>query len=238
MQVVRALTRHSRPFFDSQPEGFCETPVAALFPSLYFAEEESLALLDALEANMASLVDTLEPLDAAALARLCPVLRTGPGAALRGFLDPTGLKLDADALLQSFARKGPARKGRRDPARPSRRGDRAAGRRLGRRRRRFSAHPHQCRRRLVRPDRRARRRRAARARAETPHDHRRRSRHGHDRLAVRAQRRRRFLHARRGRAACSSPRSTRSPTMPATRSRTIMTSPSPPIGSSITRRCR
>src|SRR5205085_2868728 len=103
--VVRALTRQSRPFFEAQPLGFCETPVAALFPTLYFAEEEALPLLDSLEANMASLVDTLEPLDAAALASLCPVLKTGPGAALRGFLDPTGLKLDADALLQSFARQ-------------------------------------------------------------------------------------------------------------------------------------
>ena len=103
-EVVRALTRHSRPFFEHQPEGFCETPVATLFPSLYFAEEEALPRLEVLEANMAALVDTLEPLDAAALARICPVLKTGTGAALRGFLDPTGLKLDADALLQSFAR--------------------------------------------------------------------------------------------------------------------------------------
>ncbi len=102
--VVRALTRRSRPFFEHQPEGFCETQVAALFPSLYFAEEEALPLLDALESNMARLVDTLEPLDAAALAKVCPVLKTGAGAALRGFLDPTGLRLDADALLQSFAR--------------------------------------------------------------------------------------------------------------------------------------
>lgn len=102
--VVRALTLHSRPFFEAQPEGFCDTPVAWLSPSLYFAEEAALPLLDTLEANMASLVETLEPLDAAALIRLCPVLRTGPGAALRGFLDPTGLKLDADALLQSYAK--------------------------------------------------------------------------------------------------------------------------------------
>jgi D-arginine dehydrogenase len=103
--VVRALTRHSRPFFEAQPEGFCDTPVAHLFPSLYFAEEEALPLLDAIEANMADLVDTLEPLNQAALTRLCPVIRTGPGAAVRGMLDPTGLKLDADALLQSFARQ-------------------------------------------------------------------------------------------------------------------------------------
>jgi D-arginine dehydrogenase len=102
--AVRGLTRHSRPFFESQPEGFCDTPVATLSPSLYFAEEQALPLLDSLEANMASLVDTLEPLDAAALTRLCPVLKTGPEAAVRGFLDPTGLKLDADALLQSCAR--------------------------------------------------------------------------------------------------------------------------------------
>ena len=109
--AVRALTRRSRPFFEAQPEGFCETPVATLSPSLYFAEEETLPRLEALETDMASLVDTLEPLDEAALTRLCPVIRTGPGAAVRGFLDPTGLKLDADALLQSFARAVRARGG-------------------------------------------------------------------------------------------------------------------------------
>ncbi len=104
-EVVRALTRHSRPFFEDQPEGFCDTPVATLSPSLYFAEESALPLLDALEANMGPLVASLQRLDEAALARLCPVIRTGPDAAVRGFLDPTGLKLDADALLQSFARQ-------------------------------------------------------------------------------------------------------------------------------------
>lgn len=104
-EAVRALTHHSRPFFEHQPEGFSDTPVAWLSPSLYFAEAETVPRLEAQIANMAALVDTLEPLDAAALARLCPVIRTGPGAAVRGLLDPTGLKLDADALLQSFARQ-------------------------------------------------------------------------------------------------------------------------------------
>jgi len=110
-EAVRALTRHSRPFFERQPDGFCETPVAWLSPSLYFADEETLPLLDALATNMASLVDTLELLDPAALLRLCPVIKTGPGAAMRGILDPTGLKLDADALLQSFAKAVRARGG-------------------------------------------------------------------------------------------------------------------------------
>jgi D-arginine dehydrogenase len=107
--AVRALTQHSRPFFERQPEGFSDTPIAWLSPSLYFAEEETIPLLDAQIANMARLVDTLELLDAAALTRLCPVIKAGPGAAVRGLLDPTGLKLDADALLQSFARQLRAR---------------------------------------------------------------------------------------------------------------------------------
>jgi len=110
-EAVRALTRHSRPFFEHQPEGFCDTPIAWLSPSLYFAEEAALPRLDAQMANMAELVDTLEPLDAAALVRLCPVIKAGPGAAMRGLLDPTGLKLDADALLQSFSRQLRARGG-------------------------------------------------------------------------------------------------------------------------------
>ena len=46
--------------------------------------------------------DAIRPVDAAEMAALCPVLRTGPP--VRGLFDPTGLKLDADALLQSFAR--------------------------------------------------------------------------------------------------------------------------------------
>jgi D-arginine dehydrogenase len=70
-----------------------------------------LPRLEAQMANKAALVDTLEPLDEAALARLCPVIRTGPGAAVRGLLDPTGLKLDADVLLQAYARQLRARGG-------------------------------------------------------------------------------------------------------------------------------
>jgi D-arginine dehydrogenase len=102
--AVRGLTAWSRTFFEAQPEGFCATPVARVAPSLYFATEEMLPALDALHAEMARFTDRTRLLDADGLAALCPVIRTGPGAAVRGILDPTGLKLDADALLQSFAR--------------------------------------------------------------------------------------------------------------------------------------
>ena len=112
--VVRALTAHSRPFFEAQPEGFCETPVSRIFPSLYFAAEDGLPALAALEAGMAVFTDSIRLVGPAEMAALCPVLK----APVRGLLDPTGLKLDSDALLQSFARRvraagGEIRTGRR-----------------------------------------------------------------------------------------------------------------------------
>jgi D-arginine dehydrogenase len=60
--------------------------------------------LEALHAEMARFTNAVRFIDADELSALCPVLKTGPGAAIRGVLDPTGLKLDADALLQSFGR--------------------------------------------------------------------------------------------------------------------------------------
>jgi D-arginine dehydrogenase len=113
-EVVRALTAGSRPFFERQPEGFCETSIARTFPSLYFAAGDSLPALAALEADMAAFTDAIQSVGAAEMAALCPVLK----APARGLLDPTGLKLDADALLQSLARQvraggGEIRTGRR-----------------------------------------------------------------------------------------------------------------------------
>jgi D-arginine dehydrogenase len=97
--AVKALTAHSRPAFTSD--------LARPFPSLYFADEAHLPILAAMGAAMAAFTDAARPLDAGAMAALCPALKTGPGAALAGLLDPTGLKLDADALLQSYARRIP-----------------------------------------------------------------------------------------------------------------------------------
>jgi D-arginine dehydrogenase len=103
--AVRGLTAWSRGFFETQPESFCETPIARLSPSLYFATEEMLPALANLQEEMARFTDAVRLLDEDGLTDACPVIRTGAGAAVRGILDPTGLKLDADALLQSFARE-------------------------------------------------------------------------------------------------------------------------------------
>jgi D-arginine dehydrogenase len=92
--TVRALTAHSRDFFTP--------PFAEPFPTLYFAEEEYLDRLAALEAAMAEVTDAIRRVDGAEMARLFPPLRP---SAVAGLLDPTGLKLDADLILQHFARE-------------------------------------------------------------------------------------------------------------------------------------
>jgi D-arginine dehydrogenase len=96
--AVRGLTAWSRAFYEADPA------LARTAATLYFADEASRPRLDALGAGMARFTDAIETVDAAAIARLCPALRAGEGGAVAGLYDPTGLKLDADALLQSFAK--------------------------------------------------------------------------------------------------------------------------------------
>src|SRR4051812_29546794 len=104
--AVRGLTAWSRSFFESQPDGFCEAPVSRVFHSLYFATDASLNALLALNEEMVRFTDATEWIeDEARIAELCPALRIGgEDGAIAAILDPSGLKLDADALLQSFAR--------------------------------------------------------------------------------------------------------------------------------------
>lgn len=97
--AVRAMTAWSRALFEADPA------LARVAATLYFADEASRPALDALGAGMARFTDAIETVGAEEIARLCPALRTGAGGAVTGLLDPTGLKLDADALLQRFARE-------------------------------------------------------------------------------------------------------------------------------------
>jgi D-arginine dehydrogenase len=91
---VRALTAYSRDFFTP--------PFAAPFPTLYFADADNVERLEALAAGMAEVTDAIRVVEAPEMARLFPPLRP---SAIRGLLDPTGLKLDADLILQHLAKQ-------------------------------------------------------------------------------------------------------------------------------------
>ncbi|WP_136162045.1 NAD(P)/FAD-dependent oxidoreductase [Sphingomonas flavalba] len=108
--TVRALTRWSRAFFLDPPDGF--SPLCHRMPALFVATAEMLDTLATLEATTRGLSPGVERLDAEGMRALCPVLRLGDDAIVAGFADHDGLKLDADALLQGYARAARAGGGR------------------------------------------------------------------------------------------------------------------------------
>jgi D-arginine dehydrogenase len=102
--AVRGMTAWSRPFFERPPEGFSETPLARIMATVYAATEEQLPRIDALAASMATFTDKVERIGPERIRALCPVARTGQGHAVAALYDPTGLKIEAAALLQGYAR--------------------------------------------------------------------------------------------------------------------------------------
>lgn len=102
--LVRALTAYSRPFFDTPPEGFSETPLAEPVPAMFIATEAMRDALGDLHAAMARYTDTVSVASVDEMRALCPVLRFGADGIVAGLIDSGGRRLDADALLQGFAR--------------------------------------------------------------------------------------------------------------------------------------
>ena len=104
-ETVRALTRWSQPFFAEPPEGFSPVPLARTTPALFVARDEMLDELDALEARMTPLSAGVARVTKAEMLALCPLLRTGSDAIVAAVVDRLGQRLDADALLQGYARQ-------------------------------------------------------------------------------------------------------------------------------------
>ena len=101
--LIRSLTLASRPFFDAPPERFSDLPLGRRMPVLVHARADELDALEELDAAIAPFA-TLARLDAAGVAELCPLLRTGEGGTVAGIADRNGLRLDPHAMLQGFSR--------------------------------------------------------------------------------------------------------------------------------------
>ncbi len=99
-RIVRALTAHSRDHFLGAGEGTLSRRSTALF----VATGEMVPALNALQQDMAAFTDGVRPIDADAMRRLFPPLRTGGEAVVAGLVCPEGLRLDSDAMLQAYAR--------------------------------------------------------------------------------------------------------------------------------------
>jgi D-arginine dehydrogenase len=109
--AVKGLTAYSRAFFETPPKGFRETPLCRAQASLYAATSETMSSLETLQAEIARFTEAIDWIDEVEIKRLCPILRIGPDGFVKGVIDRAGLRLDADALLQSYARALKARGG-------------------------------------------------------------------------------------------------------------------------------
>jgi D-arginine dehydrogenase len=107
--AVRALTRASRAFYETPPDGFASAPLLAPRGVLYLATHGQQALLDAMQRTLAASGSVLERIDAgAALARV-GCLR--PNVVHAALYEPGAQDIDVNALHQGFLRGMRARGG-------------------------------------------------------------------------------------------------------------------------------
>ena len=98
---IRRLTTRSRAFFETPPKGFSEAPLSGRRGVMVYGGADDVPKLRE-EFELAGRTTTVRWCDADAVAERCPLLK--PGVAAAGFLEPNALQLDANALLQGFAR--------------------------------------------------------------------------------------------------------------------------------------
>ena len=98
---VRRLTKASRPFFETPPEGFSDVPLSRRRGAVVYGGEADIAALRR-EFELARETASVVWLEGEEIRKCCPLLR--PGVAAAGFLEPDVLDLDTHALLQGFAR--------------------------------------------------------------------------------------------------------------------------------------
>jgi D-arginine dehydrogenase len=99
--VVRALSRASRDFFYSPPDGFSETPLVRPRGALHVAPAGQMAKLEQFAANpdVRAAIRRLTPEEAQ---RACPILR--PAYTQAALLEADAADVDVDALHQAYLR--------------------------------------------------------------------------------------------------------------------------------------
>lgn len=99
-RIVRSLSAYSRDHLINAEGGtLCRRSTA-----LFVATEEMVPRLDSLAGEMSTFTGEIRSVDTAAMLDLFPPLRLGGDAIVAGIVQPDGLRLDSDALLQVYAR--------------------------------------------------------------------------------------------------------------------------------------
>ena len=104
--AVRALTRASRAFFDTPPEGFAAVPLLRPRGTLFVGGEEQRRSAHAQCGTLRAEGSSARLIDGRAARELVPVLR--PEASAVALHDPAAFDIDVDALLQGCLRRARA----------------------------------------------------------------------------------------------------------------------------------
>jgi D-arginine dehydrogenase len=107
--TVRALTRASRKFFYTPPQGFCESPLVMPRGSLFIATQDQLRQLTDFAAQN-DVGDCVRAVTASQALQMCPVLR--PGYVAAAVLEEAAADMDVNALHQGYLRQLRQRGGR------------------------------------------------------------------------------------------------------------------------------
>ncbi len=98
--VVRALTRGSRGFLESPPQGFSDQPLLTPRGALHVARADQREAAEALYEQCRQLTPDIAMLDAGRVREMQPALR--PGYAVCGVLEPDARDIDVHAVHQGY----------------------------------------------------------------------------------------------------------------------------------------
>ena len=107
--IVRALSRASREFLYTPPDGFADHPLVRTRGSLHIARGDQMTLLKTFLA-LPDVSSQARGIDAIEARKLCPLLREGYAAA--AILEPDAADVDVHALHQGYLRQFRARDGK------------------------------------------------------------------------------------------------------------------------------
>ncbi|MGC8534177.1 MAG: NAD(P)/FAD-dependent oxidoreductase [Rhizomicrobium sp.] len=100
--TVRALTRASRRFFYTPPQGFSDSPLVLPRGSLFIARQDQLAQLSEFAAQN-DVGDCVRAISASEALQMCPILR--PDYVAAAVLEGAAADMDVNALHQGYLRQ-------------------------------------------------------------------------------------------------------------------------------------
>lgn len=100
--LVRAVTRASRPFYETPPPGFADHPILSPRGVMFIGKQDQQPLLDAMLAELGAVDASIQAIDAAEVCRRVPVIR--PEWVIGAVADPRSMDMDVNELHQGYLR--------------------------------------------------------------------------------------------------------------------------------------